>query len=76
MTTILLATQNAKKGRELAELARGRFRVQTLADVGLANLAIVESGATFAENARIKARAVKAALAPAVARDKIGRAHV
>ncbi len=69
MTTILLATQNAKKGRELAELARGRFRVQTLADVGLANLAIVENGATFAENARIKARAVKAALAPAVVRD-------
>lgn len=65
MTTILLATQNAKKGKELAELAQGRFVVQTLGDVGLANLAIVENGATFAENARIKARAVKAALGPA-----------
>ncbi len=69
MKALLLATQNAKKGRELAELARGRFLVRTLADVGLGDLDIEEHGATFAENARIKARAARAALPPAVARE-------
>ena len=69
MKALLLATQNAKKGRELAELARGRFLVRTLADVGLADVAIDENGATFAENARLKARAVKAALPPGLARE-------
>lgn len=62
MSVVLLATQNAKKGRELEELARGRFAVRTLADVGLAGLAIDESGTTFAANARIKVDAVIAAL--------------
>ncbi|OGQ25489.1 MAG: hypothetical protein A2138_07055 [Deltaproteobacteria bacterium RBG_16_71_12] len=69
MKTLVLATQNPKKGRELAELARGRFLVRTLADVGLAGLDIDERGATFADNARIKARAVKAALPPGLARE-------
>lgn len=69
MKTLLLATQNAKKGRELAELARDRFLVRTLADVGLAELEIVEDGATFEDNARVKARAVKAALPPHLARE-------
>lgn len=69
MKTLLLATQNAKKGKELAELARGSFLVRTLADVGLTDLDIDESGLTFAENARIKARAVKAALPAGLARE-------
>ena len=60
---LVLATQNAKKGRELAELCRDRFIVLTMKDVGLADLVIDETGATFADNARIKARAVMAALA-------------
>ncbi len=69
MKSLLLATQNAKKGKELAELARGRFLVRTLADVGLAGLVIEENGATFADNALIKACAVKAALPPGLARE-------
>lgn len=62
---VVLATQNAKKGKELAELASGRFLVRTLKDLGLHDLVIHETGATFAENARIKAEAVLAALSPA-----------
>lgn len=67
MKTLLLATQNAKKGRELADIARGRFLVRTLADVGLADLDVDEHGTTFAANARIKAEAARAALPPNVA---------
>lgn len=69
MRAIVLATQNQKKGRELTELARGRFLVRTLADVGLADLDIDENGATFADNARIKARTARAALPPGVAKE-------
>lgn len=60
---LVLATGNAKKGKELAELARGRFDVRTLKDVGLDGMEIVEDGDTFAANARIKADAVWDALA-------------
>jgi hypothetical protein len=35
MQTILLATGNEKKGKELQELCAGRFRVKTLRDLGL-----------------------------------------
>ncbi len=60
---LVLATQNAKKRRELEDLvAGGPWLVRTLDDVGLGGLAIEETGATFAENARIKADAVLAAL--------------
>jgi XTP/dITP diphosphohydrolase len=61
---LVLATGNAKKGKELRELAAGRFDVATLADVGLAGLDIVEDGLTFAANAQIKCDAVWAALPP------------
>lgn len=66
---IVLATQNAKKGKELAELAAGRFLVRTLGDVGLADIAIHETGETFQENARIKAETVLAALPEAQRRE-------
>lgn len=64
MKTLLLATQNAKKGKELAELTRERFRVLTLRDVGLADITIVEDAPTFEGNARIKVDTVLAALTP------------
>ncbi len=64
---IVLATGNAKKGRELREIVGARFDVATLADVGLAHMEIVEDGDTFAANARIKADAVYDALAAAFA---------
>lgn len=62
MTSIVLATQNAHKARELDELARGRFTVRTLKDAGLAHLKVRETGDTFAANARIKVDAVVAML--------------
>ena len=65
MSSIVLATQNKKKARELADLAHGRFTVRSLDDVGLAALVIHETGATFAANARIKVDAVYAALSAA-----------
>lgn len=60
--TLLLATGNAKKGRELAELCAGRFDVVTLADVGLKDLDVVEDAPDFAGNARKKAIESRAAL--------------
>jgi XTP/dITP diphosphohydrolase len=59
---LLLATQNAKKGRELAGLCEGRFQVVTLDAVGLADIVIVEDAPDFAGNARKKVDAVVAAL--------------
>jgi XTP/dITP diphosphohydrolase len=59
---IILATQNQKKAKELAELAAGRARVATLVDVGLRDLDVKEDGDTFAENAEKKARGALDAL--------------
>jgi XTP/dITP diphosphohydrolase len=67
--TLVLATQNAKKGKELAELVHGKYLVRTLADVGLASLAIDESADSFPGNARIKVDAVLAALPEGVRRE-------
>ncbi|MFZ9886592.1 MAG: non-canonical purine NTP pyrophosphatase [Myxococcota bacterium] len=63
LRAIVLATQNEKKRRELAELVAGRFVVRTLADDGLGDLEIIEDADTFAGNARRKADAVYKALA-------------
>jgi XTP/dITP diphosphohydrolase len=59
---LLLATQNAKKGRELAGLCEGRFEVVTLDAVFLADIVIVEDAPDFAGNARKKVDTVVAAL--------------
>jgi len=59
---LVLATQNKKKRKELEELVAGSFEIQTLDDVGLADLEIVEDKDTFAGNAEVKARAVLEAL--------------
>lgn len=59
---LILATGNAKKRRELEELVGDAFDIQTLVDVGLGDLDIVEDADTFAGNAEIKARAVRNAL--------------
>jgi XTP/dITP diphosphohydrolase len=63
VSALVLATGNAKKRRELVELAAGRYHVKTLVDVGLAHLCIDESADSFEGNARIKAEAVWGALA-------------
>src|SRR5581483_15475 len=66
MKTLVLATQNAKKRRELEELVAGKCLVRNLADIGLADIVIDETAATFAGNARIKVDTVLAALPPGV----------
>lgn len=65
MKSIVLATHNVKKARELTELAQGRFTVRTVDDVGLGSLVVEEPFFTFEENARAKTDAVWAALSPA-----------
>lgn len=58
---ILIATNNKGKARELYELLnRIPFELVTLADVGITTQ-VEETGETFDENARIKARAYAAA---------------
>lgn len=59
---VVLATQNEKKRRELEHIAGDRYRVRNLADVGLADIEIVEDADTFSGNARKKADAVMGAL--------------
>lgn len=59
---LLLATQNAKKRKELEALTQDSFRVLTLDDMDLCALEIEENGDTFEANAAIKAHAVLAAL--------------
>jgi XTP/dITP diphosphohydrolase len=54
--TLILASSNAHKAKELTALLDG-IRVIPMRDAGL-NLDIEETGTTFAENAMLKARAV------------------
>src|SRR5688572_15544566 len=69
MRSLVVATQNPKKARELAELSRGRFAVRHLADVGLGALEVAETESTFAGNARLKAQAVFEALSEGIKRE-------
>lgn len=62
METIILATHNRKKCAELARiLAPLGFAVQTAAEAGFDLPEVDETGATFAENARLKAESARAA---------------
>ncbi|MCI8632016.1 MAG: RdgB/HAM1 family non-canonical purine NTP pyrophosphatase [Lachnospiraceae bacterium] len=70
MKTIILATQNAGKAREFKELTGGVCEVLTMAEAGVC-LDIDETGTTFAENARIKARTVWQARAAAGFHDTV-----
>ena len=74
MPTLILGTANRKKGHELASLFDGLgLEILTLADVS-SPLTIVESGATFAENARLKATQQAAHLGRWVLADDSGLA--
>ena len=58
MKTIIFATTNKDKLREIGEMLRGRsVKVLSMAETGY-DLEIEEDGTTFEENARIKAKAV------------------
>ena len=61
MKTLLLATGNEKKGKELKELCEGRFVVKTLGDVGLKGdpaADVVEDAPDFRGNAWKKAHGI------------------
>jgi XTP/dITP diphosphohydrolase len=57
MEKIVAATNNAGKLAEMRQILDGRFKVLSLADAGL-TIEVAETGATFLENALIKAKAV------------------
>lgn len=58
MKTILLATGNQDKAKELKAMLGENFEVLTMKDFGI-DLEIIEDGLTYEENARIKVRALK-----------------
>ena len=57
MQTLILATKNAGKVREIKDITGGHCHVLTMTEAGI-DIEIEETGTTFTENARIKARAV------------------
>lgn len=57
MKTIVLATKNKNKAREIAEMLNHQYKVLTMEDVGFSD-DIQEDGVNFKENADIKARAL------------------
>ena len=72
MKTLIFATGNMNKAREVRELlAAYDVRVLTMREAGL-DLEIVEDGRTFEDNSRIKARAVFRASGQAVLADDSG----
>lgn len=58
MKTILLATGNQDKAREIKALLDNDFEVVTMKDFGI-DIDIIEDGLTYEENALIKVRALK-----------------
>ena len=56
MTTIILASNNKDKVREVKEILEG-YNIISLKDAGI-DVDVDETGTTFEENAFIKARAV------------------
>lgn len=70
MKEIILATNNAHKVKELKDILKGKFdMIYTLADKGI-DVEVEETGATFMENAIIKATAIaEIAKMPALADD-------
>ena len=70
MRPLLLATRNAHKTREFAEILGAEFQVQDLTTTDLA--AAEETGRTFAENATLKALAVSRVVDELVVADDSG----
>ena len=58
MQTILLATGNQDKAKEIKDLLDNAFEVVTMKDFGI-DINIIEDGLTYEENALIKVRALK-----------------
>lgn len=58
MRTILLATGNQDKAKEIKAMLGGDFEVVTMKDLGI-DIEIIEDGLSYEENALIKVRALK-----------------
>jgi len=58
MRTILLATGNQNKAKEIKAMLGGAFEVVTMKDLGIA-IEIIEDGLSYEENALIKVRTLK-----------------
>lgn len=70
--TLIIASNNAHKVREIGAMAAGRFeRVLTMKEAGL-DLDVEETGSTFQENALLKAQAVANAAGQAALADDSG----
>jgi XTP/dITP diphosphohydrolase len=59
MKTIVLATGNQNKAKEISQILGDDFEVLTMTELGIDD-DIIEDGDTFEENALIKVRAVNA----------------
>lgn len=57
MNRLIVASANKGKIREIKELLGDRYEIISMADAGI-NIDIEETGATFEENAAIKAKAI------------------
>ncbi len=57
MKTIVLATKNTHKAREISDMLDGQYKVLTMEEVGFTD-EIKENGLTFKENADIKANSL------------------
>ena len=72
MKTIVVATQNKGKVKEIKEMLTGlNVDVKTMGEVGM-DIDIEENGTTFEENALIKARAISALIDAIVIADDSG----
>lgn len=60
--TIVIASQNKKKLKEMLELVGESAHVKTLADIGLGDLDVAETADTFSGNAQLKVEGVWQAL--------------
>ena len=58
MKTIVLATGNKDKAREIKAMLDHKFEVKTMKDMGI-DTQIIEDGETFEDNALIKVRAIQ-----------------
>lgn len=58
MKTIVLATGNKDKAREIKAMLDHKFEVKTMKDMGI-DIEIIEDGETFEDNALIKVRAIQ-----------------
>ena len=58
MKTFVLASKNKHKAEEIRQILGEEFEILTMDEAGVGELAIIEDGSTFEENAAKKAETV------------------